>query len=91
MATPLVNTQQLHEDTLTLRPEERQRLEKRRQYVRDYEPPKWKSSQPDPVSGQLIERPMVPHASILHLQASRAIKTDGKVLNFSFSLQILSL
>ena len=66
MATPQLQTQQLHDETLTLRPEERERLKKRRQYVKDYDPPKWRSSQPDPVSGQLIERPMVPHASILH-------------------------
>ena len=69
MATPEVNTQQLQDEALTLRPEEKLRLKKRRQDVKDYDPPKWTSSQPDPVSGQLIERPMVPHASILHLPA----------------------
>ena len=49
---------------LTLRPEEQQRLEKRRAYVRDYDPPKWRSSHTDPVSGSHVERLMVPHASI---------------------------
>ncbi|CAI8047349.1 hypothetical protein GBAR_LOCUS26165 [Geodia barretti] len=67
MATPQLQTQQLHDETLTLRPEERERLKKRRQYVKDYDPPKWRSSQPDPVSGQLIERPMVPHANIVFI------------------------
>ena len=65
MASPWPDTQgQLQDEALTLRPEERKRLETRRQFVREYDPPKWTSSQPDPVSGQLIERPMVPHASI---------------------------
>ena len=52
------------DESLMLKPEERMRLEKRRKDVRDYEPPKWKSSRPDPVSGNIVERPMVPHASI---------------------------
>ena len=64
MATPLPSLQP-HDVTLVLRPDEKERLEKRRKYVRDYDPPKWTSSHPDPVSGQRVERPMVPHASIL--------------------------
>ena len=52
------------DESLMLKPEERMRLEKRRKDVRNYEPPKWKSSRPDPVSGNIVERAMVPHASI---------------------------
>ena len=64
MAAQQADARQLQDEALTLRPEERQRLEKRRKDVREYDPPKWTSNQPDPVSGQLIERNMVPHASI---------------------------
>ena len=49
----------------TLRPEEATRLEKRRKAVSEYQPPKWRSNYPDPVSGQYVEYPMVEHASIL--------------------------
>ena len=66
MATPFTNTQCPQDETLSLRPEEHQRLEKRRKYVRDYDPPKWKSTYPDPVSNAHLERLMVPHASIPH-------------------------
>ena len=68
MASPLPDVQQSLDAVLTLRPEERRRMEKRRQDVLDYDPPKWRSSQPDPVSGQHIERAMVPHASILPIK-----------------------
>lgn len=61
MATPFAN---VLDETLNLRPEERQTLEKRRRDVKEYEPPKWKSNHPDPVSGQPVEHLMVPHASI---------------------------
>lgn len=64
MASPLADVQQALDATLVLRPDEQQRLETRRKYVRAYDPPKWKSSHPDPVSGQHVERLMVPHASI---------------------------
>lgn len=52
-------------DLFTLRPEEVAILEKRRKAVREYDPPKWRSSYADPVSGQCAETPMVDHASIL--------------------------
>ena len=62
MATPyptLVNSR------TSLLPEERERLEKRRRSVLDYQPPKWRSNLMDDVSGDYIEQPMVDHASIL--------------------------
>ena len=68
MASLLPSLQQQYEPLL-LRPEEKERLEKRRNDVRDYTPPKWTSTHPDPVSGQLVERSMVPHASILNHSA----------------------
>lgn len=51
----------------TLRPEEWARLDTRRSYIKDYEPPRWKSSHIDDVSGEYIEHRMVDHASILKL------------------------
>ena len=65
MATPFDLASLLGEQ-LTLDPQEVIRLEKRRTAVREYEPPKWTSTQMDPVSGQYTEYPMVEHASILH-------------------------
>lgn len=53
----------------TLRPEEWTRLATRRNYIKNYETPKWKSSHMDDVSGEYIEHPMVDHASILKLQS----------------------
>ena len=47
-----------------LSPEEIERLEKRRRDVKDYKPPKWRSNCVDDVSGEVIEQPMVDHASI---------------------------
>ena len=47
-----------------LSPEEKERLEKRRTDVKDYKPPKWRSHCVDDVSGEVIEQPMVDHASI---------------------------
>ncbi len=49
----------------SLRPEERGRLETRRAHIQNYEPPKWRSSHADDVSGERTEVPMVDHASIL--------------------------
>ena len=48
-----------------LLPGEQSRLEKRRRDVLNYQPPKWRSNFPDPVSGQVVELPMVDHTSIL--------------------------
>ena len=45
--------------------EERARMEKRRNDVQGYSPPSWSSNYADPVSGQIVEVPMVEHASIL--------------------------
>ena len=47
-----------------LTPEDRARMEKRRNDVLEYMPPKWSSNYADPVSGQIVEIPMVEHASI---------------------------
>ena len=47
-----------------LSPEEIGRLEKRRRDVKNYQPPKWRSNCVDDVSGEVIEQPMVEHASI---------------------------
>ena len=69
MAAPLPDANQSLDALLTLRPEEQQRLEKRRADVRDYDPPRWRSSHPDPVSDRHVERLMVPHASIPPSQA----------------------
>lgn len=49
-----------------LSPEEQVRMEKRRNDVQAYSPPSWSSNYADPVSGQIVEVPMVEHASILH-------------------------
>lgn len=73
MVTSLTDIQQSLDAALTLRPEEHQRLEKRRKDVQNYDPPKWRSSQPDPVSGDHLERMMVPHASILPVWGSRKL------------------
>ena len=62
MATPHLSRDS---SFFTLRPDEAERLEKRRKAAREYEPPKWMSNHADPVSGQHVERPMVEHASIL--------------------------
>lgn len=50
---------------LELLPEEWERLRKRRNDVKDYEPPMWRSNLTDDVSGTHIEKRMVEHASIL--------------------------
>ena len=62
----------------SLSPEEVERLKKRRRDVKNYNPPKWKSNCADDVSGELIEQPMVDHASILvHLKLQRtALKSS---------------
>ena len=62
MATPYHNRES---SFFTLRPDEAERLEKRRKAAREYEPPKWRSNHADLVSGQFVEVPMVEHASIL--------------------------
>lgn len=66
MASPLLS-QPLSggQERLELVPEERERLEKRRKAVRDYDPPKWTSNDNDAVSGSRVEVQMVAHASIL--------------------------
>ncbi len=46
---------------------EREIMTKRREYIMKYKPPRWKSSQPDPVSGDIIEVPMTSRASIHHI------------------------
>ncbi|XP_064405808.1 uncharacterized protein LOC135350883 [Halichondria panicea] len=51
----------------SLRPEERGRLETRRAHIQDYEPPKWRSSHADDVSGEHTEVPMVDHANIVFI------------------------
>ena len=43
---------------------ERDLMHKRREFIKNYKPPKWKSSHPDPVSGDLLEVPMTSRASI---------------------------
>ena len=50
-----------------LSPEEIERLhvQERREAVKNYRPPKWKSSCVDEVSGKQIDKTMVDHASIL--------------------------
>ena len=44
--------------------DERDIMRKRREYIKRYSPPKWRSSQPDPVSGEILEVPMTSRASI---------------------------
>ena len=39
-------------------------MNKRREYILQYKPPRWKSSQPDPVSGDVLEVSMTSRASI---------------------------
>lgn len=48
-----------------LLPEEKQRMDQRRADVQSYEPPKWTSTQVDPVSGEVMEFSKVKRASIL--------------------------
>ena len=60
MATPYLSTV-----VGELSPEEIERLQERREAVKNYRPPKWKSSFVDKVSGKQIDETMVDHASIL--------------------------
>ena len=60
MATPYLSTV-----VGELSPEEIERLQERREAVKNYRPPKWKSSYVDKVSGKQIDETMVDHASIL--------------------------
>ena len=63
MATPRPSSEV--STLFTLQPDELARLKKRREDVKDYEPPKWTSNHVDAVSGQPIQTLMVEHASIL--------------------------
>jgi len=49
--------------------DEWERLQKRRDFVKNYQPPIWRSRSTDLVSGAPIEKRMVEHASILILSA----------------------
>ena len=53
---------------LALLQHEIEALEKRRLFVRNYDPPTWYSNLQDDVSGARIERKMVERASILFVQ-----------------------
>ena len=50
---------------LDLSEDEWERLRKRREFVKGYQPPLWRSNTNDLVSGGRIEKKMVEHASIL--------------------------
>ena len=65
-----------------LSPDEWSRLEKRRQSVRDYDPPKWVSNHVDVVSGRHVEQSMVNHASILQCDGLIVTYVWGKTLTF---------
>ena len=64
MATPLTSASAVSANS-DLLADEWDRLNKRRLSVRNYDPPKWVSNHEDVVSGRLVERSMVEHASIL--------------------------
>ena len=60
MATPLLQQDHIIEQEIDI-------MEKRRQYILTYTPPVWTSAKPDPVSGNVLQIPMVNKASI-HLK-----------------------
>lgn len=45
--------------------DERDIMTKRIGYIKNYRPPRWRSNQPDPVSGDFVEVAMTTRASIL--------------------------
>ena len=73
---------------------ERDIMHKRREYIKNYKPPKWKSSQPDPVSGDLLEVPMTSRASIQntneYMYIPRVLSSGGGGAGGSFPKKLFS-